>query len=151
DQVEILISNSDGAAPFAPAVFRRSDNIVRPAPPTARKTGTLKVPLIRLAFARSGDKGDNANIGVIARQPEFLPHIWAALDEATLANLFGHFLKGDIQRYYLPGCNAMNIVLTRVLGGGGASSLRNDAQGKGYAQVLLSHSLLIPETLLDQK
>jgi Acyclic terpene utilisation family protein AtuA len=149
DQVEISVATEGGTALFSPAIFRRSDTIVRPTLPALADVTTIKVPLIQLAFARSGDKGDSANIGVIARRADFMPYIWAGLDEVTLATLFGHFLQGDIQRFYLPGCNAMNILLTRVLGGGGSSSLRNDPQGKGYAQLLLAHRLAIPETLLE--
>jgi acyclic terpene utilization AtuA family protein len=150
DQVNISILNADGRTPFAPATFRKLDTIVRPTPLAPPEMNMINVPLIQLAFARSGDKGDSANIGVIARRPEYLPYIWAGLDEATLTTLFGHFLQGDVQRFYLPGCSAMNILLTQVLGGGGSSSLRNDPQGKGYAQLLLAHRLAIPETLLEK-
>jgi acyclic terpene utilization AtuA family protein len=149
DKVGISVVTDEGNKPFLPATFRRTDDIVRPTPPAPAYATTIEVPLIELAFARSGDKGDSANIGVIARRAEFMPYIWAGLDEATLMTLFGHFLQGDIQRFYLPGCNAMNILMSRVLGGGGSSSLRNDPQGKGYAQLLLAHRLAIPETLLE--
>jgi hypothetical protein len=110
------------------------------------------VPLIDLAWARSGDKGNSANIGVIARQARFLPWIWAALDAARIARVFGHFLEGDasdVTRYLMPGSNAMNILMNRVLGGGGAASLRNDPQGKGYSQVLLAEMIEMPVALLE--
>ena len=107
----------------------------------------VEVPLIRLAWGRSGDKGDKANIGIIARDPVYVAYIWHALTEAVVAERFSHFLKGAVERYYLPGSNAVNFVLHEVLGGGGIASLRNDPQGKGYAQVLLAHSIKIPKAL----
>ena len=102
-----------------------------------------------LAWARSGDKGNDANIGVIARDPAYLPWIWRALDEQTIAAAFAPNLKGSIERYYLPGIHGMNIVLHAVLGGGGVMSLLNDAQGKAFAQTLLSLPVELPEALLS--
>ncbi len=109
----------------------------------------VAVPLIKLAYGRSGDKGDKANIGIIARHPEYLPYIWNCLTEKAVAQHFAHFLKGDVQRFYLPGCHAINFVLDQVLGGGGMASLRNDPQGKGYAQLLLAHPIDIPASLAE--
>ncbi|MBT8471389.1 MAG: DUF1446 domain-containing protein, partial [Marinicaulis sp.] len=115
--------------------------IERPAPPLAGGDAKVDVPLIKLAWGRSGDKGDKANVGIIARRPEFLPYIWAALDEITVAKRFAHFIEGgaeQVERFYLPGPNAINFLIDRVLGGGGVASIRNDPQGKGYAQILLA-------------
>ena len=109
----------------------------------------ISVPLVQLAWARSGDKGDSANIGVIARQASYLPWIAAALDEAAVARLFAHFQVARVQRFYLPGCHALNFLLHATLGGGGTSSLRFDPQAKGYSQLLLSHSVRIPAALLQ--
>ena len=97
-----------------------------------------------MAWARSGDKGDKANIGVIARRHEFLPWIWAALTEDYVAERFDHFLRGPVTRYLLPGSDAINFVLDRALGGGGVASLRNDPQGKAYAQILLATPIPVP-------
>lgn len=118
---------------------------VPPAPDIAPGTPMVSVPLERLAWARSGDKGDSANIGVIARRAEDLPLIWQALDTATIAGVFGDELQGDVERFYLPGIHAMNILMTEVLGGGGMASLRSDAQGKGFAQRLLAVPVAVPE------
>ena len=107
----------------------------------------IEVPLVQLAWGRSGDKCDKANIGIIARHPDLLPWLWATLTEKFVADCFAHFLKGAVERYLLPGPHAINFVLNDVLGGGGVASLRNDPQGKGYAQVLLCRSVPIPETL----
>jgi len=124
--------------------------ITRPQPPAApdHEGDLVEVPLIKLAWGRSGDKGDKANIGIIARDPAYLPYIWHALSEEVVAKRFSHFLKGTVERYYLPGSNAVNFVLNEALGGGGIASLRNDPQGKGYAQVLLTHPIKIPRALL---
>jgi hypothetical protein len=98
------------------------------------------VPLIRLAFARSGDKGNNANIGVMARKPAYAPYIRAALTEAAVSAWFAHLFeggKGKVERFDLPGTHALNFLLHDALGGGGVASLRNDPQGKALAQQLL--------------
>ncbi|ASK89192.1 acyclic terpene utilization AtuA family protein [Sphingorhabdus sp. SMR4y] len=131
--------------------------ITRPEPPqTPREPErTVTVPLVRLAWARSGDKGDKANIGVIARDPAYLPYIWAALTPESVAKRFGHFIEGgadaaQIDRYYLPGSHAINFLIDAVLGGGGVASIRNDAQGKGYGQILLAHPVVIPAELAEK-
>jgi len=123
--------------------------VVRPPEPASPDTDEplTEVPLIKLAWGRSGDKGDSANIGVIARQPEFLPYLWVELTEAAVAEYFAKFLQGRVERFLLPGIDAINFVLHEVLGGGGIASLRHDAQGKGYAQRLLAHPVRIPESL----
>lgn len=104
--------------------------------------------LERLAWARSGDKGDIANVGVIARAPSLLPWIWAGLDEAVLRDAFAAELKGEVMRYALPGLHAMNIVMTQSLGGGGVASLLNDAQGKAFAQRVLDIKVSVPVSLI---
>ncbi len=116
---------------------------VRPAPPAPITSGlTAAVPLVALAWGRSGDKGDRANIGIIARRPEYLPFIYQALTERVVAERFAHFLAdtapGSVERFLLPGSHAINFLLHAVLGGGGVASIRNDPQAKGYAQLLLS-------------
>jgi hypothetical protein len=127
-------------------------SLERPTPPVipvgAHTIRLTAAPLIELAWARSGDKGDRANIGVIARRPEYLPWLWQALSEARVAECFRHFLKGDVTRYLLPGSHAINLVLDRVLDGGGVASLRNDPQGKAYAQILLAVPVQVPENLV---
>nr|WP_286193724.1 acyclic terpene utilization AtuA family protein [Tropicibacter sp. R16_0] len=117
-----------------------------PAPDTSAEMTERR--LEDLAWARSGDKGDKANIGVIARHPAYLPYIWAALSTDVIAARFADYLKGGIDRYHLPGTHSMNILLHEVLGGGGVASLRNDAQGKSYAQILLATPVQIPAGLI---
>lgn len=122
---------------------------VRPAPPARPDdaAGTIRVPLIALAWGRSGDKGNHANIGIIARDPASLPAIWHGLTTDVVRDRFAHFLEGPVERFYLPGSHAVNFLLHDVLGGGGIASLRNDPQGKGYAQILLATPIKIPFAL----
>ncbi|PCJ44027.1 MAG: terpene utilization protein AtuA [Moraxellaceae bacterium] len=111
------------------------------------------VPLIQLAWARSGDKGNHANIGVIAREPEFLPFIKQALTEDSVAEFMSHTLDPEnsrVHRWDLPGIHAINFLLENSLGGGGVASLRIDPQGKAYAQQLLEYPIPIPTELADR-
>src|SRR5690554_3721973 len=111
------------------------------------------VPLIKLAWARSGDKGDHSNIGVIARDPEFLPFIEAALTEQAVAQWMSHTLNpesGKVTRWAMPGLNAFNFLLEHSLGGGGVASLRIDPQGKAFAQQLLEFPVPVPSALVPQ-
>jgi len=113
-------------------------------------TEQIEVPLERLAWARSGDKGDKANIGVMARKREYFPWIAAALTESYVASRFAHFMASpEMDRYVLPGLPALNFVLHHALGGGGVASLRNDPQAKGYAQILLDTPVRLPAQLLE--
>jgi hypothetical protein len=98
-------------------------------PPDAFARGTRSVPLVQLAWGRSGDKGDAANIGIIARRPEFLPYIRAAITEEAVAHWFAHLVLGKVQRYDLPGTQSLNFMLHEALGGGGIASVRMDSQG----------------------
>jgi len=137
-------------------------DIVRPDPPAAAQADgeMADVPLIKLAWARSGDKGNKANIGVIARKPAYLPYIWTALTKETVAARFAHFMGcaddqassrvAQIEKFLLPGSFAMNFLIDDVLGGGGVASIRNDAQAKGYSQILLAHPIPIPQALAEK-
>jgi hypothetical protein len=129
-------------------------SIVRPIAPVGDSTGDrVTVPLIQLAWGRSGDKGNKANIGIIARKPEYLPYIYQALKESVVTERFAHFLDstepGCVEKFLLPGSNAINFLLHDVLGGGGVASIRHDPQGKGYAQVLLACPIDIPAALAE--
>lgn len=113
----------------------------------------IEVPLIEIAHARSGDKGNHSNIGVIARKADYLPWIRAALTEQSVASYMQHVLdaeKGRVIRYELPGLNALNFMLENALGGGGVASLRIDPQGKGFAQQLLDMPVKVPAHLLEK-
>ena len=125
---------------------------VRPAPPARpdNSAATVQVPLLALAWGRSGDKGNHANIGIIARDPASLPAIWHGLTTDVVRERFAHFLEGPVERFHLPGSHAINFLLHDVLGGGGIASLRNDPQGKGYAQILLATPIEIPVALAQR-
>lgn len=116
--------------------------------PTPDPAGAVRVPLIRLALARSGDKGDHANVGVIARRPDYLPYIEAALTTEAVRAYFAHVLaggaQGRVERWRLPGTHSLNFLLHHALGGGGAASLRTDPQGKAFAQMLLDYPVPVP-------
>ena len=110
----------------------------------------VEVPLEELAWARSGDKGDKANIGVMARKSDFFPWIVATLTESYVASRFSHFMaSSEIDRFVLPRLPALNFVLHNVLGGGGIASLRNDPQAKSFAQILLDTPVKVPGSLLE--
>lgn len=110
---------------------------------------TTVVPLHALAWARSGDKGDDENIGVIARRPEFLPCIRRQLTAAQVRAYFAHLVAGEVERHDVPGLRALNFVMHQALGGGGIASLRSDPLGKSYAQMLLDHPMTVPRRWLD--
>jgi hypothetical protein len=123
-----------------------------PAQPiTATGGGDGSVPLIALAWARSGDKGNLFNVGVIARKPEYLPHIRSALTEESVANWLRHTFddpsSGVARRYDLPGLHALNFVLDRALGGGASVRLNLDGNAKGMAQQLLQMPVPVPSAL----
>lgn len=105
---------------------------------------TVELPLIALAWARSGDKGNDANIGIIARDPAYMPVLRGAMTEALIADRFGQYVEGGVERYELPGIHALNFMLRDALGGGGPGALRNDPQGKAYAQMLLDLPVRVP-------
>lgn len=128
------------SAPLAPGADLESAC----APPESPVT----VPLIRLAWGRSGDKGDCSNIGIIARKAEYLPWIASQLTAPAVADYLRHLVRGNVTRYALPGIGAFNFVLEQALGGGGVASLRGDPLGKGMAQILLGMPVRVPRDLL---
>lgn len=136
------------AQPFDPAA------VVRPPVPgdPAGEGELIRVPLIDVAWARSGDKGDAFNIGVIAREPDYLPWIRRALSPQAVKAFFAHEFEGakapQVLRYELPGLQALNLHCIQALGGGQFSSLRLDPLAKGKAQQLLDMDIEIPARLL---
>lgn len=109
---------------------------------------TVEVPLIALAWGRSGDKGNDANIGIIARRAEFLPVLRSELSAERVGAFFRHYLPSTVRRWELPGFHALNFLLGGVLGGGGIASLRYDPQGKSYAQMLMDLPIRVPAAWL---
>ena len=103
------------------------------------------VPLLQLAHARSGDKGDTANVGVIAYRPEDYPLLRAALTPERVKAHFGARVQGAVERFELPNLHALNFLLHGALGGGGTVSLMTDAQGKVFSTALLRMEIEVPE------
>ncbi|MDH4608010.1 DUF1446 domain-containing protein [Pseudomonas sp. BN102] len=122
------------------------------APPPTAGQASASVPLVKLAVARSGDKGNHSNIGVMARRPEYLPWIAEALTPEAVVDWMDHVLDpqlGRVARWYLPGSHSLNFLLENALGGGGVASLRIDPQGKAFAQQLLEFPVPVPQALAD--
>ncbi|MBF6602124.1 MAG: DUF1446 domain-containing protein [Sphingorhabdus sp.] len=156
-QISVSVAVDDEIQPFseAPGTAFDSASLRRPAPPVLPENddAMTEVPLVQLAWGRSGDKGDKSNIGILPRHKDFAPWIWDALSEDMVRERFAHFLArpddpASIERFYLPGTGAINFLLHDILGGGGVASMRNDPQGKSYAQILLAAPVSIPQSLL---
>jgi hypothetical protein len=97
----------------------------------------MKAPLAKIAHTRSGDKGDTANIGVIAYEVRHYPALVREVTPERVKSFFGHLVKGKVERFELPNLGALNFLLHEALGGGGTVSLRVDAQGKTFGAALL--------------
>ena len=104
-----------------------------------------RVALWRIAHARSGDKGDSVNIGLIARKPQYYPLLAEAVTAERVREHFRGICLGQVERFELPNLGALNFVLRQSLDGGGTLSLRTDAQGKTYSSALLRMEINIPD------
>jgi hypothetical protein len=109
-----------------------------------------RVPLVQLAHARSGDKGDSANIGLIAYEPELYPVLAREVTAERVRSHFGDWVWGAVERYELPNLYALNFVLHGALDGGGTVSLRTDAQGKVLSAALLRMEVEVPEEIAEK-
>lgn len=139
-----------GTAPTAEPVSRpgvRHQGVTRAEP----RDGWRMVPLIELAWARSGDKGDTSNIGVIARHPDDLALLREQLTPEAVAAHLADKVRGPVTRFELPGIHAFNFVCEQALGGGGMASLRHDPLGKGMAQWLLAMPVAVPPTFSSRR
>jgi hypothetical protein len=105
----------------------------------------MKVRLLDVAHARSGDKGDTANVGIIALRPEWYPLLERELTRDRVAAHFAGVITGGVERYELPNLRALNFLLHGALDGGGTLSLKTDAQGKVYSTALLRLVLDVPD------
>lgn len=109
-----------------------------------------RVQLVDLAHARSGDKGDTANVGVIAYDPRDYPLLREVLTPERVKAHFGPMVKGSVERFELPNLHALNFLLHNALGGGGTMSLMTDAQGKVYSTALLRMELEVPADVAER-
>lgn len=105
----------------------------------------MKVRLVDIAHARSGDKGDTANVGVIALRPEWYDVLARHLTRDRVRDHFRGVIEGDVERYELPNLGALNFLLHGALGGGGTVSLKTDAQGKVFSTAMLRVVLEVPD------
>lgn len=143
--VRVTFEGQTVAVPHAPATALASPPPRDPAVPRPTVDGPLvRVPLIALAHGRSGDKGDKANIAVLARDPDYLPWIAEAVTTDAVRDWFAHFVKGKVEHYPWPGLNGLNFLMDQALGGGGVASLRHDPQGKALAQILMDMPVPVP-------
>ena len=112
-----------------------------------RSDRTQTVQLVRLAHARSGDKGDTANVGLIALRPAYYAVLVKEVTAARVARHFRGIVSGPVERFELPNLRALNFLLHGALGGGGTLSLKTDAQGKVYSTALLRMEIRVPADL----
>jgi hypothetical protein len=105
----------------------------------------MRIRLVDIAHARSGDKGDTANVGVIALEPRWYQVLEQFLTRKRVADHFRGMIDGDVERYELPNLNALNFLLHGALDGGGTLSLKTDAQGKVYSTALLRMVIDVPD------
>ena len=110
----------------------------------------MKIQLVKLAHARSGDKGDTANVGIIALKPEFYPVLKEQLTVEKVKAHFGDMVKGKIERFELRNIGALNFLLHNALGGGGTLTLRHDAQGKTYSTAFLRMEIDVDEAVIGK-
>lgn len=121
--------------------MRRRSRAVKGGGGRSRKR---RVQLVELAHARSGDKGDTANVGLIAFKPEYYPLLVKQVTAARVARHFKGMITGPVERFELPNLHALNFLLHGALGGGGTISLKTDAQGKVFSTALLRLEVALP-------
>jgi hypothetical protein len=134
--VEIAVPSSGGYISNGPFATPVEDAI--PDGPT------VTLPLSRLAYARSGDKGDSSNVAIIARAPAYLPLLKREVTPERVVAQLGHLVAGPAERFEAPGLHALNFLIQNALGGGGMASLRIDPQGKAYGQMVLEMPIAVP-------
>ena len=108
----------------------------------------MKIQLIKIAHARSGDKGDTANVGIIALEPEYYEIIKEQVTVERVKEHYGEMVKGDVERFEMPNIGALNFLLHHALGGGGTETLKHDAQGKTYSTSMLRMMIDVPDNLI---
>jgi hypothetical protein len=125
---------------------RKRTNSSRPKRKRLPASPLTRIQLRYLAHARSGDKGDTANVGLIALQPDYYPLLAREVTAQRVARHFKGMVKG-VERFELPNLNALNFLLHGALDGGGTISLKTDAQGKVYSTALLRMEIPVPAAL----
>ena len=154
DHVAVSVELDGETVPFEPVDVAAE----APAPPgdpvqsvaLEAESPHIVVPLRDIAVARSGDKADISHLAVIARTPAFYPVLLAELTEARLTEHFRHLVRGRVERHDVPGIHALNFLLHEALGGGGTASLRSDALGKAFGEIVLDMEVRVPAVLLGR-
>jgi hypothetical protein len=136
--IDVEVPFDGGYVPPAPHRFVTPDPI--------RGDPTVDLPLGRLAYARSGDKGDSSNIAIIARKPEYMALLRREVTPERIVAHLGHLVGGPAERFEAPGLNALNFLISNALGGGGMASPRIDPQGKAYGQMALEMTIPVPRS-----
>ncbi|MDR3468595.1 MAG: DUF1446 domain-containing protein [Xanthobacteraceae bacterium] len=154
-EAPLVLSSPDGADTPLPSPEQGDTSTLSAAPtpepaPPVPGDDLIEVPLVRVAVARSGDKGDDENIGVIARHPQWLPYLRQQMTTEAVRQYFSHLVAGAVERFEVPGLHALNFVLHAALGGGGVSSLRSDPLGKSFGQMLLDFPVRVPAAALQR-
>jgi len=139
---EVEVPIDGGYVPPAPHCIVTPDSV-----PNERM---VDLPLGRLAYARSGDKGNSSNIAIIARKPEYMPLLRRELTPERIVAHLGHLVGGPAERFEAPGLNALNFLIGNALGGGGMASRRIDPQGKAYGQMTLEMTIPVPRSWADK-
>lgn len=111
----------------------------------------MKIQLLKIAHARSGDKGDTANIGLIALKPEFYPILVREVTAERVKQHFAGICKGKVERFELPNLNSLNFLLYEALGGGGTVSLKTDPQGKTLSSALLRMEIDVDDSAIGSQ
>lgn len=109
-----------------------------------------RVKLIEIAHARSGDKGDTSNVGIIAYKPEYYPILVEQVTAARVKEHFKGICFGEVERFEIPNLHALNFLLHKSLDGGGTISLRTDAQGKTYSTAMLRMEIEVDDSLASE-
>lgn len=154
DKADVPIEVEVGGRTVPVAITLPAAGVPAPAPadappPPAPSGRRVTVPLVALAHGRSGDKGDLANIAVLARRPEFVAAIRAGVTPERVRAAMAHFVAGKVERFDWPGLDGFNFLLHQALGGGGVASLRHDPQGKAFAEILLDLPVAVPAAWVE--
>jgi Acyclic terpene utilisation family protein AtuA len=140
--IEVEVPFDGGYAPPDPCRIALTD--------TVPSETTINMPLARLAYARSGDKGNDSNIAIIARKPQYMPLLRKQLTPERIVEHLGHLVVGPAERFEAPGLNALNFLIRDALGGGGMASRRIDPQGKAYGQMALEMIIPVPKSWAEE-
>jgi hypothetical protein len=140
--IEVEVPFDGGYAPPDPCRIALTDTVPRET--------TIDMPLARLAYARSGDKGNDSNIAIIARKPEYMPLLRQQLTPERIVEHLDHLVVGPAERFEAPGLNALNFLIRDALGGGGMASRRIDPQGKAYGQMALEMIIPVPRSWAEE-